>query len=373
MSLSILSVSNRSPPPLAGRAAQAAMAARSPAIRDLTRQLLMSAVAAKDGGATAQGVRWWLLFCVHGRGISPVQHVDSSSPRWEKLQAEALLMDFVTWLVVCKPSGRPINTRTARKYVTHVVTWMRRVYSVDFAGGLDLVNLRDLLKGMRREFGERPKRERYGVRTQQLKEAMDRFLPRGSSTVAQTWRALLACAFCGMLRGCEVALAESAVFTAARNITPADVTFRTLSDGRRIAVLMIRVAEKSESAFAGKSVPVFLVGGGRYIDAVAELELLFEMLQLKEELKASTPLFSNDDGSAITRAQVARMVKSLMQRIGLDPARFGAHSLRIGGATAALAAGVEPQQSSALPAGGHPTSGCCMPGSPSRLRYGCRR
>ena len=35
-------------------------------------------------------------------------------------------------------------------------------------------------------------------------------------------------------------------------------------------------------------------------------------------------------------------VKRLMQAIGLDPARFGAHSLRIGGASAALAAGVPP-------------------------------
>ena len=31
-----------------------------------------------------------------------------------------------------------------------------------------------------------------------------------------------------------------------------------------------------------------------------------------------------------------------MQQRGLDPARFGAHSLRIGGATAALAAGLSP-------------------------------
>lgn len=38
----------------------------------------------------------------------------------------------------------------------------------------------------------------------------------------------------------------------------------------------------------------------------------------------------------------ARCVKALMQCIGLDPALFGAHSLRIGGATAALAAGVPP-------------------------------
>ena len=31
-----------------------------------------------------------------------------------------------------------------------------------------------------------------------------------------------------------------------------------------------------------------------------------------------------------------------MASIGLDPNRFGAHSLRIGGATAALAAGIQP-------------------------------
>ena len=32
----------------------------------------------------------------------------------------------------------------------------------------------------------------------------------------------------------------------------------------------------------------------------------------------------------------------MMSSLGLDPARFGAHSLRIGGATAAAAAGVPP-------------------------------
>ena len=36
------------------------------------------------------------------------------------------------------------------------------------------------------------------------------------------------------------------------------------------------------------------------------------------------------------------MVKALMQAVGENPADFGAHSLRIGGATAALAAGLHP-------------------------------
>ena len=43
-------------------------------------------------------------------------------------------------------------------------------------------------------------------------------------------------------------------------------------------------------------------------------------------------------------ANIRRVVKWLMAEIGLDPARFGAHSLRIGGATAALAAGFTPAQ-----------------------------
>jgi hypothetical protein len=36
------------------------------------------------------------------------------------------------------------------------------------------------------------------------------------------------------------------------------------------------------------------------------------------------------------------MVKAVMAATGRDPALFGGHSLRIGGATAALAAGVQP-------------------------------
>ena len=44
----------------------------------------------------------------------------------------------------------------------------------------------------------------------------------------------------------------------------------------------------------------------------------------------------------ITVDQVYRMVRSVMRAAGCDERRYGAHSLRIGGATAALAAGVPP-------------------------------
>ena len=45
----------------------------------------------------------------------------------------------------------------------------------------------------------------------------------------------------------------------------------------------------------------------------------------------------------ITVHQVYGMVRAVMRAAGCDERRYGAHSLRIGGATAALAAGVPPQ------------------------------
>ena len=45
----------------------------------------------------------------------------------------------------------------------------------------------------------------------------------------------------------------------------------------------------------------------------------------------------------ITVDELRDVVKAAMEAAGRDPRRYGAHSLRIGGATAALAAGVPPQ------------------------------
>ena len=45
----------------------------------------------------------------------------------------------------------------------------------------------------------------------------------------------------------------------------------------------------------------------------------------------------------ITVCEVRAQVRAVMAAAGRDPSLYGAHSLRIGGATAALAAGVPPQ------------------------------
>jgi hypothetical protein len=73
--------------------------------------------------------------------------------------------------------------------------------------------------------------------------------------------------------------------------------------------------------------------------AVRALKRLWELDPVPERDEATTPLF-RWRGSALPIDDVRRMVKALMGRLGLPMACYGAHSLRIGGATAGLAAGV---------------------------------
>jgi len=80
------------------------------------------------------------------------------------------------------------------------------------------------------------------------------------------------------------------------------------------------------------------------IDAVSALWDMVAADPVSKEAEAITPLFRLAHGTAVTIGELRRVIKTLMERVGLDPRRFGVHSLRIGGATAALAAGLSPAQ-----------------------------
>ena len=169
---------------------------------------------------------------------------------------------------------------------------------------------------------------------------MDQCLPFGSSRVCQAWRAALSLAFCALLRGGEVAVPSGQSFNPLQHLTRADVTLTRRANGAWVIRLRMRVLKGR--VLTGKTHYVFISGGGTLLDPVAELLKYFEMDPVDEADKRETPLFRHANGTPFRREHVADMVKQLMAAIGLDPAHFGAHSLRIGGATAALAAGVSP-------------------------------
>ena len=75
------------------------------------------------------------------------------------------------------------------------------------------------------------------------------------------------------------------------------------------------------------------------MDPVRLMHRMIDLDPVAEVDRASTPLFRRS-GRSIRVSETRSMVQRLMGLLGLDPRRFGAHSLRIGGATAALAAGM---------------------------------
>lgn len=308
-------------------------AARRETLDELKVRFINAAMADGKGGVTTTAVKWWLKFTVYGRGVSPIRRVGSDATIEAKFAEEQLLIDFVLWLVCCRPSGKPILPETASKYVSTVKAWHERMFKYQIGGGIDLSSLRDVIKGMNKELKLPAKRQRFGVRSQVLAAAIGNHLG-GRSAAAANWRAALIVAFCGLMRGAEFAVEDGKTFNAARNLTRSDVKF-----GDGYVVIMMRPAKKNVS---GKTVPLMLGGGGVLLDPVAALRELFELDPVSEAEAATTPLFRSGTGGAFKVKEVRSTVKLLMQYEGLDPTKFGAHSLRIGGASAALAAGVDP-------------------------------
>jgi hypothetical protein len=315
----------------------------------LRAKYVNAAMADGQGGDLATGVRHWVRFTSFGRHISPVRCDTSSSPLATKLAEEALLMDFVLWLVLCKPLGRSIAIDTAVSYLGTVQAWHRRRFGYRIAQDLDASRLRDMLKGMRRQINQPAKRVRYGVRTQTLAAALAMELAihagdgRFDKLDKQNWRAALTTAFCGLLRAAEFALQRGDSWDLDLNLSRADLDFY-FEGGVRHAKLMMRPS-KNGRHLRGKTVALIFRGGGSLVDPVEELWKLIQMDPVPEEKRATTPLFrlrTSGRPQCMTVEDVRRMVKALAKAHGEDPARVGAHSLRIGGASAALAAGVPP-------------------------------
>ena len=308
-------------------------------MRSSIRQTYLDAATAdRSGGAKTTGVRWWLKFCLYGRSVSPVTNLHANSEFADKLEAEQLLMDFVLWLAVCRPSGKPVSAKSIAKYVGQVRAWHLRTQCTHLCGDLDYSRLRDVLRGVERLIKQPQGLRRFGVRTQDLSQAIAMHVDT-SSREGSMWAAAMATAFCGLLRGCELGLQDGETFDPTRHLTRADCTFRKSQDGTLYMVLVMRPAKKGPGQ--QKTVPLLIAAGGSLLDPVRLMQRYFALHPVSADAAATTPLFSRG-GRAITVREIRGMVQELMRRLGLDPRRYGAHSLRIGGATAALAAGMSP-------------------------------
>ena len=292
------------------------------------------------GGSHGTGVRGWILYCVWGLGIRP--YPDSRDRSWEaRLFWEDVLEDFVVWYLVFQPTGRFCSASSVSKYASSVRAWVRRLTRVQLGVGARESRVKDILKGVARCIEQPPPKERHGVSPSDLALSWSVVLP-GHSARDCMWRAATAFGVAALARGVEFAIdtGRGEVWEESEHVHAGDV-----QEFRRGGVTHVRLKmrkRKDLKCLRGKHAVVVLAGGGRYFDAVRELQ---QWLRLRRQLGLADtlPLFCHADGTSISVNELRDMVKLLMASIGRDPTLYGAHSLRIGGATAALAAGVSPQ------------------------------
>ena len=290
----------------------------------------------KAGASKTAAVRWWGKFCEWAMGEGPLRVIESTAPLRTKLGEELVVMEYACWLV----KVRGVAPETARKYVSTVQAWHQRRTGVRLAGGLSMARLAAMLRGMENaEGGKRPRKLRRGVTPLQLAEGIRQCLG-GASADEANWVAALSTGLCGLLRAKELGRGDARASDWTKDLTRADVTFM-VRHGVMCAVLRMRPCEKGRMGTQGKTVSVWLAGGGRFVDPVAALRRLYEVDAVPESEWGRTPLF-REAGAAISTRRVRAVVKGLVAALGGNPDEYGAHSLRIGGATAAMAEGVPP-------------------------------
>ena len=297
------------------------------------RRGLFASSASGAMGANTTGVRRWKIFTA-SEGTTPARPMDSTAPLRAKLDEEWLCMRFLAWLI--EDGGVQVNT--AAGYFGQVQGWHAKEYGVKLAAGIKLNRLPAMLKGLRRVMDDGGRAVRRGFAPQALRRAMDKVLDPNDIEHANI-RAALSLALQGLLRGAEFTV--DGIFDAALDLTRADVA--SLSAER--LVLMMRPC-KNMHHLRGKTVPLIIGAGGEFIDAVAEMRNLFKIDPVDKMSASTTPLFRLGREPRSRRPLTTRSVRDwtrvLAVTAGENPEQFGAHSYRIGGATALFAAGADP-------------------------------
>lgn len=289
--------------------------------------------ASHDGsrGRQTTGVRAWFAFH-RDLGLSPHRPIDPLSPLQDKLNEEQRAMRFVIALV----TDRGILPRSAAVYFSQVQGWHAKTHGVKLCGGLKLERLPAMLKGLRRTHGDPPRRVRRGFSPQALRTAMDLLLDPRDPAHANI-RAALSTALQGLLRNSEFAVDEGKLWDAAKHINRADLIELT---AERL-VLMIHQCKNSRQ-LSGKTSPLVIGAGGKFVDAVAEVHNMLKVDPVPDHLKAFTPMFRDPASNQPLRSnQIMQITRDLLRAIGENPLQFGTHSFRIGGATALFASGAD--------------------------------
>ena len=307
-----------------------------------------------SGGDSSTAVGHWCRFTIIGRKLQAFRVVDPNASLELKLREEELIMEFAYWLI------KELNVRvdTAESYIGTVNGWHSRRKGVSLAGNLKCYRLNAMLKGMREMASLLPpplSKKRFGVRAKWLRQAIDLaaaqleksariqgYAQEAISAIKEraNMEACAECAQAGLLRGGEVTAKE---FNQYRDVSRKNVRFvqsRVVNGAIQDQFTLIYTRNsKAKGKGRAKKLAVFLPSGGKFLDPDKAIRRLFEIDPVPKSEWATTPLFRHPESNkAIAVAELRIQIQIWMGSIGLNPKNYGAHSLRIGGATAIFAA-----------------------------------
>ena len=271
-----------------------------------------------EGSTAVRRCREWSI----GRGDAVHRPFDPISATLDLKKREILrLCHFALWL--CLAFG--IRTATARGYVSTVNAWHKRRNMVGLAADADPYFIVQCLKGLSRTHVPiRPTYVRIGISAHHLASGMDKHLGKRGQCSAknQNMRALLAVCFAGLFRGCEPCFQDGK--PTAFQFLPKRKHIVQLGKGSKGVVIREAKRTSLTDITPFKSTTIQFYDGGEFVDAVAELIAL----QLVDPAKPDDPLFRCCGNRHIKVSELRDAVKAVAKAAGLDPAFFGAHSLR---------------------------------------------
>ena len=240
---------------------------------------------------------------------------------------ETTFMGFAEYLAVDR--GIAMKS-TGRQYVTGVKTLLGTESGYDPTYGQKWLRLRRVLGRLEIAYPSAPKR-RDGFLQQHLLLLRDK-LDLSKRQYKMYW-ALVLLLFFGVSRKGDHLPSSRTKFDETTDTTVSDVT-RVSED-----VTMVKIKQtKTRSRDHLHNGKPFVRDKGNPLCPVTALESYMASTPIREgEDPTSTALFRHEDGSAVSGDDLTKFVKIAAKAIGLEPDYYSGHSLRIGGATAALA------------------------------------
>jgi hypothetical protein len=286
------------------------------------------------GNTNSTAVRSWGRFTTYGlRTHMQRTEVRPDSP-WIQRMAEVDIVESWAWWLVTQVGVAP---STAKDYMHTANAWHERWVGYGLGAGLPLTRVSKMLDGLARLQGAPPPRRlRIGVRPKHLRQAIDAGLDTRDPLNANYATAFEVC-LVAIARAGEIASGlPRGAFDVLRHPSRADLTFEYDRAGNPISATIMIVNSKARGIEARRKVPVVLPMHGTYLSPGYRLWLLDRSIDpVPDTLRAITPLFRDPATNTIITVDGLRAsLRAILSNIGRDGSTYGAHSLRIGGATA---------------------------------------